>query len=768
MPHKPSHTYPSHDRTALHNELKTDTIQLFETHPKVFFRPQDIQDQLGIVDKNLRPILHDILLELTEEGVVEKASDGSYKHHAIRPEPSGRPAGLVGRVDHVNRKFAYVLLDEGGEDVWVETEDLRGAWDGDTVRVRLVSGRRARRAEGVVEEVLSRARTELVGTLRIERQYAELDPDHRKLYEPVQIPLDQIGEAQAGDKVIVAIRQWSTRMRKATGVVIERLGPAGENETEMHAILAEFGLPYRFPEEVEQEAEAISETISDEEVTRRRDLRTTPTFTIDPLDAKDFDDALSVRFLGEDLLEVGIHIADVSHYVRPNTELEKEAYRRATSVYLVDRTVPMLPEKLSNNLCSLRPKEDKLAFSAIFELTSKGTIVKEWFGRTVIHSDRRFTYEEAQEVLDTQAGDYVQELQQLNQLAHTLRKDRFDHGAINFETTEVRFRLDAQGRPLGIYKKERKDAHKLVEEFMLLANKRVAEYVVRASKGPVPNAMVYRVHESPDTERLSTFSAFVQKLGFSLQLDDDKQIAKSMNRMLAQVEGKPEQSLIEQLAVRTMAKARYTTEDLGHFGLAFRRYSHFTSPIRRYPDVLAHRILQQVLEGKTVGGLEALEQACKHSSERERLAAEAERASIKYKQIEYMSTMDDEQVFDGIITGVTDFGIFVEISETASEGLVRMSDLDDDYYELDKENYRLVGERTQRIYAFGDVVRVKVKETNLARRSMDLVLVDVRSRSTKTPSRSTRASSRKQPLASKPKKGHRGSIPAPRAKRKRK
>lgn len=765
MPHKHSQNYSSQDQTALHNELKTDTIHLFETHPKVSFRPQDIQDQLGIVDKNLRPVLHDILLELTEEGVVDKASDGTYKHHTIRPEPSGR-AGLVGRVDHVNRKFAFVLPEDGGADVWVETDDLRGALDGDTVRIRLVSGRRAKRPEGIVEEVLSHARTEVVGTLRIERQYAELDPDHRKLYEPILIPLDKLGDAQAGDKVIVTIREWPTRTRKAMGEVKERLGPAGENETEMHAILAEFGLPYHFPEEVEQEAEAISERIADEEITRRRDLRAIPTFTIDPLDAKDFDDALSVRFLGEDLLEVGIHIADVSHYVRPGTELEKEAYRRATSVYLVDRTVPMLPEKLSNNLCSLRPNEDKLTFSAIFELTSKGTIVKEWFGRTIIHSDRRFTYEEAQEVLDTQSGDYVQELLQLNQLAHTLRKERFERGAINFETTEVRFRLDAHGKPLGIYKKERKDAHKLVEEFMLLANKRVAEHVVRKSKGSAPNAMVYRVHESPDTERLRTFSTFVQKLGFTLEVDDDKQIATSMNRMLAQVEGKPEQSLIEQLAVRTMAKARYTTEDLGHFGLAFRRYSHFTSPIRRYPDVMAHRILQQVLEGKAVGGIEALEQACKHSSERERLAAEAERASIKYKQIEYMSTMDDEQVFEGIITGVTDFGMFVEIGETASEGLVRMSDLNDDYYELDKENYRLVGERTQRIYAFGDVVRVKVKETNLARRSMDLALVDARPRATNA--RTTRTPSRKQSAAQKPKKSHRGSIPAPRAKRKRK
>jgi len=490
----------------------------------------------------------------------------------------------------------------------------------------------------------------------------------------------------------------------------------------MHAILAEFGLPYQFPENVEAEAQKIPDVITEKEIANRLDIRDVLTFTIDPVDAKDFDDALSVRYLDEGNVEVGVHIADVSHYVLPGTELEKEAYRRATSVYLVDRTVPMLPEKLSNNLCSLRPNEDKLAFSAIFEINPKGKLLKEWFGRTIIHSDRRYSYEEAQAVLDSGEGDFPSELNTLNTLAKIFRKERFKNGAINFETKEVRFKLDEKGKPLGIYTKERHDSNKLIEEFMLLANKRVAEFVYSLSKGEEKNTMVYRIHEAPDTDRLKTFATFVAKLGHKLEVEEENKIASSMNKMLARIEGKPEQNLIESLAVRTMAKARYSVEDLGHFGLAFERYSHFTSPIRRYPDVMAHRLLQHYLNGGTTVDSDAYEDASKHSSEREKLAAEAERASIKYKQVEYMSMMDKDQEFDGIITGVTEFGIFVEITETASEGLIRMTDLGDDFYELDKENYRIIGQRTKKIYTFGDAVKVKVKETNLARRSMDLYL----------------------------------------------
>jgi ribonuclease R len=598
------------------------------------------------------------------------------------------------------------------------------------------------------------------------------------MYEEVHIPESKLKNAQDGDKVLIHITQYPTRSRRMEGEVVEVLGKAGSNETEMHAILAEFGLPYKFPEEIEEEANAIPETISVEEIARRRDMRDILTFTIDPADAKDFDDAISVKYLDNGNYEIGVHIADVTHYVRLGTGIEREAYARATSVYLVDRTVPMLPEKLSNNLCSLRPNEDKLTFSAVFELNEEAKIINEWFGRTVIHSDRRFSYEEAQEVLENPTspsipllvgerselpfsykekglGDEVfsQTLTLLNKLAHKLRAERFAKGAVNFETTEVKFNLDENGKPLGLYTKIRKDAHKLIEEFMLLANKRVPEFIYRKSKDKNhPNTMIYRIHEEPDMEKLRIFAAFAGRLGYKLKIENEKIAAQSLNKLMEDLEGKPEQNALEQLAIRTMAKARYSTEDVGHFGLAFQRYSHFTSPIRRYPDMIAHRLLQHYLDGKPSPERTEYEPACKHSSSREQLAANAERASIKYKQVEFMASMEPNREWEGIITGVTEFGLFVEITETASEGLVRMNDLNDDYYELDKENYRLVGKRTGRFYTFGDAVKVKVKETNISRRSMDLVLAGntpVRNTGTLKSERNfQRSSSRKEKGAS--------------------
>jgi ribonuclease R len=718
---KKSSSKPPHTLLTFIDGFKADIAAFFEINHTTTFRPQDVHDHFGAQDKKLRQLVNEIIHELHNDDKLMRHPDGTYGATADTAD-----TGLIGRVDHVNKNFAFVAVEGQDNDVYVETEFLKGALDSDTVRLQIFSDGRARgqRLEGRVTEVIERGRQEVVGVIEIWPKYALVEPDHRKIYDPIHIPLDDLKNANDGDKVIVKITQWPTRTRKAEGKIKEVLGKAGDNNAEMHAILAEYGLPVHFPAPVEQEAEAIPVAIPEKEITRRRDMREVTTFTIDPVDAKDFDDALSLLYLDNGNVEIGIHIADVAYYVRPNTELEKEAYRRATSVYLVDRTVPMLPEKLSNGLCSLRPNEDRLAFSAVFEMTQKGKLVNEWFGRTVIHSDRRFSYEEAQEVIETGVGDYPEALTLLNNLAKILRKERFRKGAINFETIEVKFRLDENGKPLGIYQKERKDSNKLIEEFMLLANRRVAEYVYSISKGRNKNTMVYRVHEAPDPEKLKNFATFVAKLGYKVDTDNEKEIAKSMNGMLEEVEGKPEQNLIESLAVRTMAKARYTTQDLGHFGLAFRRYSHFTSPIRRYPDVMAHRLLQHYLDGGESVNPDPYEEACKHSSDRERLASEAERASIKYKQVEYMSSMDQEQEFDGIITGVTDFGIFVEITETASEGLVRMTDLGDDYYELDKENYRLIGQRTKKIYTFGDKVKVRVKDTNLARRSMDLYLAD--------------------------------------------
>ncbi|MCE7067534.1 ribonuclease R [Dyadobacter sp. CY326] len=718
---------PHHIVSYIDN-LKADIAAFFDLNSEHTFRPFDVHDHFGVQDKKVKQLINEIIHELEEAGRLVHQNGG----YSAGPNKEIKK-GLTGRVDRVNKSFAFVIIEGREDDIFIESEMLNGAWDGDIVTVQPLTknSRNARsgrndsgksRVEGRVAEIVERSSAEIVGIIEITSRYAVVQPDNKKLFDPIYIEPEEVKEAQDGDKVIVKVVQWPTRRTQAEGEIVQVLGKAGDNDVEMHAILAEFGLPYQFPEIVEAEAQRISDKIPDKEIKKRKDIRDVLTFTIDPVDAKDFDDALSVRYLDEGNVEVGVHIADVSHYVLPGTELEREAYRRATSVYLVDRTVPMLPEKLSNNLCSLRPNEDKLSFSAIFEINPKGKVLKEWFGRTIIHSDRRFSYEEAQAVLDSGEGDYPRELNTLNTLAKILRKERFKSGAINFETTEVRFKLDEKGKPLGIYTKERHDSNKLIEEFMLLANKRVAEYVYSLSKGEAKNTMVYRVHEAPDTDRLQTFANFVGKLGYKIEVEEENKIAKSMNSMLSKVEGKPEQNLIESLAVRTMAKARYSVDDLGHFGLAFERYSHFTSPIRRYPDVMAHRLLQHYLDGGASVPSESYEDASKHSSERERLAAEAERASIKYKQVEYMSMMDKDREFDGIVTGVTEFGIFVEITETASEGLIRMTDLGDDYYELDKENYRLIGQRTKKIYTFGDTVKVKVKETNLARRSMDLYL----------------------------------------------
>ncbi len=719
------------------DKLKSEIATFFEINTERPFELHELHDHFDADDPKLRLIFNGLLDELVDEGQVKRTREGLYS--------TNESANVfIGKVEHVNKNYAFIVLDieKSSEqpklentDIWVDSDDLRGAIDGDTVRVKLFSDYRSgRRREGRVEEILERGRVELVGEVELWPKYGIVVLDNRRVYDDVYIPEAKLKSAKDGEKVLLKITQYPTRSRRMEGEVLEVLGKAGTHETEMHAILAEFGLPYKFPEEVEAESNAISEVIEKDEIKRRRDMRDVTTFTIDPADAKDFDDALSVQLLENGHFEIGVHIADVSHYVRPNTALEREAYARATSVYLVDRTVPMLPEKLSNNLCSLRPNEDKLTFSVVFELNENAKIVNEWFGRTVTHSDKRFTYEEAQEVLEAAArgeeaaGPFAKELTLLNQLAYKLRDERFAKGAVNFETTEVKFRLDENGKPLGLYTKIRKDAHKLIEEFMLLANKRVPEYIYRKSKNKEqPNTMVYRIHEEPDMEKLRMFAAFASRLGYKMKLDDEKVVAKSLNQLMSELEGKPEQNALEQLAIRTMAKARYSTEDVGHFGLAFRRYSHFTSPIRRYPDMMAHRLLQHYLDGKPSPDRAEYEPACKHSSSREQLAANAERASIKYKQVEFMASMDPERVWDGIITGVTEFGLFVEITETASEGLVRMNDLNDDFYELDKENYRLVGKRTQRFYTFGDTVKVKVKDTNISRRSMDLTLAETTS-----------------------------------------
>lgn len=720
------------------DKFKAEILEFFQLNEETAWSLNQVHKAFAIHDRKTKDLFGDLIIELHKDKKLIRMSEG---HYMIDTSTEF----LEGRMDHVNVRFGFVVVEGREGDILINARDMNGAIDGDTVKV-LVSTKKKKptdKTEGEVIEIVRRGRSEIVGTIEIMPNYAFVVASSKKIYGDIFVSKNDLKNAQHGDKVIVKITKYAEEERKMEGIVAEVLGKSGENNTEMHAILAEFGLPISFPINIEKEADNIPTKISSSEIKKRRDFRKVTTFTIDPADAKDFDDALSFEFLENGNYEIGIHIADVTHYVTPESALEQEAFLRATSVYLVDRVVPMLPEKLSNGLCSLRPNEDKLTFSAVFEVTPQAKVVKEWFGRTVIHSDKRFSYEEAQEellvigdsllVTDNQndgdnidesltTNNYSKELNTLNQLAHKLRDERFAKGAVNFETVEVKFQLDENGKPLGVYQKVRVDSHKLIEEFMLLANKKVAEYVVNLRKSEPRNTMVYRTHDAPDPEKLKNFSTFAKRFGYNVDTEVAR-ISTSFNTLMHDVEGKPEQNILENLAVRTMSKAKYSTDPIGHFGLSFPFYSHFTSPIRRYPDMMAHRMLQHYLDGGSPLERGPWELRCKHSSEREKMAAEAERASIKYKQVEYMSTMDEDKVWDGIISGVAEFGIFVEITETASEGMIRMADLKDDFYEYDRENYRIVGQRNGKVYTFGDKLQVKVKECNLARRSMDLLLV---------------------------------------------
>ncbi len=695
------------------SNLKDQVLNALRANRNQAFTAKQLAKKLQLKGDKYEKPLRDMLDFLIETDEIAMLSNGAYRYNS-------KTQTKTGVVDWVSPHNAFIVVEGEEQDVWVHTSNLNGALDGDTVNVIVYLHRAGRRAEGEVSEILQRKRDEFVGVIEIAKRHAFVIPDNRKMYTDIYIPLSAVGKAKDREKVLVKITHWGDAEQGPAGKVIEVLGKAGEHETEMHAILAEFGLPFRFPEDVEREANAIQNSI-ETEVKTRRDFRGITTVTIDPEDAKDFDDALSIRKLDNGRWEIGVHIADVTHYVRPGTALEREAFARATSVYLVDRTIPMLPERLSNDLCSLRPHEDKLTFSSVFEMDETGKIYNEWFGRTIIHSNRRFSYEEVQHMLEGENGDFADELRLLNDIAKKLKEERFAKGAMSFETIEVKFKLDPKGVPLAVYPKIRKDAHKLIEEFMLLANKKVAEWVYNYKKGRDKNTMVYRIHESPDTEKIKLFATFIRRFGYKMQTESGK-IADSMNKLIENLEGKPEQFTLQNLAIRTMAKARYSTEPIGHFGLAFAHYTHFTSPIRRYPDMLSHRLLQLYLDGQKSPDRGLYEQQSKHSSEREKVASDAERASIKYKQVEYMKNAEQKD-YEGLVTGVTDFGVFVEMIETRCEGMVRISDLGDDYYEHDPENYRIIGRKTKRIITFGDKVTVRVKATNLERRSIDLTLV---------------------------------------------
>ncbi|MEJ1236690.1 ribonuclease R [Chryseolinea sp. T2] len=673
---------------------------------------KQVVQKIGLKKKDDIKVAGQVLDTLYDEGRISQTSSGSYR--STRGEQE-----LTGVVDHVSSRFAYVRIGQDRPDIYVKGNDLGSAVDGDTVSLKLLPGRHGEHEEGRVTKVLKRNRERFVGKVEVSKNFAFVVPDFRKMHTDFFVYPENINNAKTGDKVVIEVTSWATPDKKPEAKIVEVLGKAGENEAEIHSIMAEFDLPFRFPEDVAAASAKIPEGITEEEIGRRRDFRTTTTFTIDPEDAKDFDDAISFKRLENGNYEIGVHIADVTHYVLPNTPVEREAYDRATSVYLVDRTIPMLPERLSNELCSLRPNEDKLTFAAVFELDEHAKIKNEWFGRTIIHSVKRFTYEEAQVVIESGEGILAEELRILNDIAKKFRKERFRKGAVNFETTEVKFKLDAQGKPLAVIPKVRKDAHKLIEEYMLLANKQVATFVYNIRKGKEKNTFVYRTHDFPDPEKVKDFSVFAKQFGHKMNVDENS-ISSSLNKLMTEIEGKPEQNILEQLAIRTMAKAKYTTDAKGHFGLAFDHYSHFTSPIRRYPDMMVHRLLQHYLDNGNPVSKAEYEEKSVHSSEREKRAADAERASIKYKQVEFMASAE-KRAYEGLISGVTEWGIYVEIVETKCEGMVRLADMTDDFYEFDEKNYRITGRKTRKIYTLGDRVQVRVKKTDIDKRIIDLV-----------------------------------------------
>lgn len=659
------------------------------------------------------------LAELAFDGDLLEVAPGRYKV----PQRSSVSTGTF--IRRSNGKNS-VLLDDDDEPIFVAERNSMHALNGDRVKVDIAARRRGVEPEAQVVEIIERKPQTFIGTLNVEKHFAFLQTDSKFLATDIFIPKTRLKGGKTGDKAVVRITDWPDDAKNPKGEIVDILGRKGENNAEIHAILAEFGLPYVYPKAVDDAAKKIEAGITDDEVAKRKDMRQVTTFTIDPKDAKDFDDALSIRKLKNGNWEIGVHIADVTHYVKPDTILDREAKERATSVYLVDRVVPMLPEHLSNGICSLRPNEDKLTFSCIFEMDDKGRVINSEICRTVINSDRRFTYEEAQDVIETGKGDFAKEILTLDRLAKILRKERYENGSVDFDRMEVRFDIDEEGHPVSVYFKESKDANKLIEEFMLLANKTVAQTIGKASGKKKSKAFVYRVHDVPNQDKMHDLAQISRTFGYKLKTEGAaKDVNRSINHFLHDIKGKGEENFLATLAIRSMAKATYTTENIGHYGLGFDYYTHFTSPIRRYPDMMVHRLLEKYLAGGRSVNLEKLEKQCKHSSEMEQLAANAERASIKLKQVEFMNDHLGEE-YDGVISGVTEWGLYVELNENKCEGLVPIRDLADDFYDLDEKNYALVGRRHNNRYRLGDPVRVKVARTNLDRKQLDFAIIDPR------------------------------------------
>ena len=700
-------------------------VNMFREFPDRVFTLKQLVSASGGNSREARYIVRDVIEALIAEGVVESHGRDKYQlSMAQLPH-------YEGVVDMIGSGAAYVRVEALENEIYVNQRNMRNALDGD--RVEVVLQRQAHREgdhpEGAIVAVLERSRKQYVGVAEVSRSAIFVHSDSRKLPMDIFFPRKEYPNVSDGDKVVFRITDWLERDKSPRGVIVDVLGKVGDNDTEMHAILAEYDLPYKFEQEILDAAEVIDGRITEADYAERRDFRDVTTFTVDPADAKDFDDALSIRRIEDGLWEIGVHIADVTHYVRPDSVLDCEAQDRGTSVYLVDRTVPMLPERLSNELCSLRPNEESLCFSAVFKMNEEAEVLEEWFGRTVIYSDRRFTYAEAQARIETGVGDYAEEIGVMNQLAQTMRQRRFKNGAVSFERAEFKFILDEKGKPLGVYTKEQKEANQMIEEFMLLANRRVAEYCAyREERGrKVQRAMVYRVHDEPNEEKLLRFRDFVMRFGYQFRPTKGRAVAKAINKLAHEVKGRPEENAIQSLAVRSMAKAFYTTDNVGHYGLAFKYYTHFTSPIRRYPDMMVHRLLARYLADGKSADKRALESQCVNASEREVVASDAERASIKYKMVEFMSDKIGE-MFKGHVSGMSEWGIYVELNDTHIEGMAFLRDIEGDYYTYDEARFEVVGRMTGRRIAFGDEVWIRVKGVDMRRRTIDFELILGKSR----------------------------------------
>lgn len=693
-------------------------FNFFTERPTSAFNYRQTASQLGISDKREKDQIRLALDELTTQGSLIETNRGKYKLNPQLIAAVTKANTISGVVDMKSTGKAYVITSELPEDVFIAAGNTHHALNGDKVKVHLFPKRKDRKPEGIIVEIVERAKKQFVGIIHVSKRFAFLVPDNASIPVDIYIPLNSLKGAKHGQKVVAKISEWPEQATNPIGEIIHVLGEPGENNVEMNSILAEYDFPLGFPKAAEAEAARIKNEVPESEIKKRRDFRNIWTCTIDPVDAKDFDDALSLQKMKDGTWEVGVHIADVSHYVIPGSHIDKEAFERGTSIYLVDRTIPMLPEQLSNLVCSLRPAEDKLCFSAVFRLNEKAEILDEWYGRTVINSNRRYAYEEVQKMIEGEDGDFKDELMVLHRLSSRLREDRFKKGAIAFKSQEVKFRLDEKGKPLGVMIKEQKEANWLIEDFMLLANRKVAQKIGDKKGEGEAKTFVYRIHDEPNPDKLANFSEFLNKLGYKFTTSSRKSISASFNQLFEKIIGKGEENMIESIAIRTMMRAEYSTHNIGHYGLAFRFYTHFTSPIRRYPDLMVHRLLQRYLEGKPGVNKEEYEQYCVHSSEMERKAMEAERASVKYKQAEYMLDKIGLE-FDGLISGVSKWGIYVELIESKCEGMIPLRNMNDDFYYLDDENYRIIGQRSGKVYRLGDAIRIRVKKIDLQKKQMD-------------------------------------------------